>query len=273
MQLTNFNDSIRWSRLARFGKSSLARLTIVTPFLGFLIFLNVGLEEYVSLGPLDLVDGLLKYLAERRIEILYLGLLMIGGSTALFTLIAPDAIKSSDQYSDHIQFKEDTKTQNSVRGSLESSLENCVSRYDINEKSFHEFEHTNDFPEVLTDSILRLIPAIYEVIDDGNDELTQEDQEAKFEVEQSFYMYNGMIDIDMVLECVTLRRRVEYGIWKAFFNVAPEFSIDVFRLEYLIKDYSFPRLRLLVFLLFSFGSLVALIPTLVSAILVLAYSF
>ncbi|UWR26020.1 hypothetical protein K3757_16450 [Sulfitobacter sp. S223] len=165
--MNNFNEAIRWSRLARFGKSNLARLTIVAPFLGFLVFLNTGLENYILLGPVELSEGWLKYLADRRVEILYIGLSLLGAATGIFSLIAPDTIKSSEQYSDFIQFKESTKTDNAVIGSFEETIEACETRRIEVVESFHDIPETWNFPAKIKSSIYRLIIEVFKKVKIG----------------------------------------------------------------------------------------------------------
>lgn len=271
--MLDFNEMIRWSRLSRFGKSNLAKLTIVTPFLGFLIFLNTGLEDYVSLGPDNLTDTWLSYWADRRIELLYLGLSLLGAATGLFSLLAPDTVKNSKQYSDYIQFKEDTKTANAVTGSLEVSLDDCYARHFGDGDSFHDIPTTWEFPEKLKDSIYRLTISTFEKSEGIFLDEMDSNQPMPEEPDVSYYMYNGLPNIDPIFDCVVHRRRLEFGMWKSFFSVAPEFSIDVFRLEYLRKDYSTPGLRCFVFVMFVIGSLLALFPTFVSISMVVLISF
>ena len=271
--MNNLNEAIRWSRLARFGKSNLARLTIVAPFLGFLVFLNTGLENYISLGPVELSEGLLKYLADRRVEILYIGLSLLGAATGIFSLLAPDTIKSSEQYSDFIQFKESTKTDNAVIGSLEETIEACETRRIEFVESFHDIPETWNFPAKIKSSIYRLIIEVFEKSDDWINHSPIEQSKKEDDNGSSFYMFNGLPDIDPIFDCVANQRRVELAIWKSFFATSPDFSIDVFRLEYLIKDYSNPRLRCFVFALLTVGSAISLLPTMVSVWLVFQYSF
>lgn len=271
--MVSFNETTRWSRLARLGKSPLARLTIVTPFLGFVIFLNTGLDDYLKLGPTGLSEGWLSYLADRRVELLYIGLTILGAATGLFSLFAPDTIKNSHQYSDFIQFKEDTKTSNAVVGSLEKTLQLTDERIkNLGSESFGDISASRNFPQSVIDSISRLVISVFE---EGEEKLPR--QAAEFEPDEVFhegyYTAQGLPNLDPILECVVNCRRIEYGVWKGFFNTAPNFSIDVFRLEYLIKDYSRPNLRGFVFSAFLFGSFVSLIPTLTSIWMVLLFSF
>lgn len=275
------NDATRWSKLARFGSSNLARLTIVTPFLGFLIFLNVNLEGYIELGPSELGEGWLKYFSDRRVVLLYLGLTVLGSAVGVFSILAPDAVASSRKYSDYIAFKEETKTSNAVEGSLEKILDFCMSYMGTEyNPSFFDIRPNRDFPEKIQDSILRLVNEVYAQSDEiyirGFESGSLKDQEVSENSEDDrpqYLMYNGMPDTDIILESIASRRRVEFPMWKGFFLTANKFSIDVFRLEYLIADYSRPNLRLLVFSLIALGTIVTIVPTVISIFLVLFLSF
>lgn len=255
----NINDATRWSRLSRFGKSGLARITILAPFLGFLVFLNLNLSEYITLKEYEFSVAWLNYLAERRLELLYLGLILVGFSVGVFGLLAPDTIKSSEKYSEHIDFKEATKTNNAVVGSLEDTIEHFTKYIRFSSESFYDLPRTAALPDKCHDSFHRLVCSLYETSDVGTD--------------GEYSLMNGVIDFDKVLDGISSRRRVEWVLWKPFFAKCPDYSIDVFRLEYLIKDYSLPGLRLLVFTLFSLGTIVTLIPTFVSVILVIQDGF
>lgn len=269
----SFNETTRWSRLARLGNSPLARLTIVTPFLGFVIFLNTGLDDYLELGPTVLSDSWLNYFADRRVELLYVGLTILGAATGLFAFFAPDTIKSSLQYSDFIQFKENTKTSNAVVGSFEKTIDTVAGRL-LHQAadSFWDIPTGADFPESVLQSLDRLVISVFE----GGAEaslLNATELEADQELLPEYYTVQGWPNIDPIFESLVARRRVDQYIWKSIFAGLPEFSIDVFRLEYLIKDYSQPFLRGFVFSAFFLGSFVALVPTLTSIWMVLIYSF
>lgn len=270
------NESTRWSRLALFGSSSLARLTIITPFLGFLVFLNLNFDRYLLLGPTELSSGWIKYLSDRRIELLYIGLTILGGAVGLYSILAPEVIRETRKYTDFIAFKENTKTRNAVEGSLEASLALCWGLKSNDDLSFHDIPRSRRFPEKVHDSIFRLVCEIYgqsdEVYLKAESRLDEPVEEGEIDPPQ-YVMYNGMPDIDAILESVVMRRRVEFSMWKGFFYTSEGYSIDVFRVEYLIKDYSKPFSRLLVFALITCGTLVTLIPTCISVFLVLIYSF
>lgn len=270
------NEASRWSRLARIGNSNLAKLTILTPFLGFLVFLNLSLDNYIILGPTELSEGWLKYLSDRRIEILYVGLTILGSAIGLYSITSPEVIRESKRYSDFIAFKEDTKTRNAVEGSLEATLGFCWSLKKEENDSFHDIPRDRRFPEKIHDSIFRLVNEVYgqsEEVYIRPNSVEQHPVEIDVDSAPQYVMYNGMPDVDAILECVVMRRRLEFAMWKGFFYTSEAFSIDVFRLEYLIKDYSKPRSRILVFALITFGTIVTLIPTVISIFMVLIFSF
>lgn len=83
-----------------------------------------------------------------------------------------------------------------------------------------------------------------------------------------FYKAHGVLDSEKLLDCLSSRRQFEHPFWKAYYDNSVGSSIDVFRIEYIRKDFSKPALRLFVFFLLVAGIATVLVPTAVTTILV-----
>lgn len=122
----SFGTAISWSALSSIGNSRLARLTIIMPFVGYLIVFNSTLSEYFStILPADLgqdADGLLTFLYSRNLYFLYFGLLLFGAGVALFNIVAPSQIRRFPATESYIAAMNAIKTPNLIIGSFESII-------------------------------------------------------------------------------------------------------------------------------------------------------
>ena len=80
---------------------------------------------------------------------------------------------------------------------------------------------------------------------------------------------NGHIVASQIVDLLNSRRLEERGVWEIFYSALTPYSIDVFRLEFLRSEYSYPKMRQFVFALLMFGMAIVLIPTLITTYLVI----
>jgi hypothetical protein len=134
-----------WSTLRSIGNSSIVKLTIVIPVLGYLIIFNQSLSKYLALihevfhDPDPLVAGHVSW----RLTYLYLGLCWFGIGSALFAIFCPPELKKYGSPSEYIGGEIDNLSileLNNIVEQLDSSViadkltkhvTNLMERYDI----------------------------------------------------------------------------------------------------------------------------------------------
>ncbi|WP_438461983.1 hypothetical protein [Marinomonas sp. PE14-40] len=98
----------KWDTLRIIGKSKVANLTILMPFIGYLILFNQELVNYLELSKavLNIADDNVEVsnTSISRLYYLYFGLTFVGASSILFSLVCPSIIKANSteyEFSDH----------------------------------------------------------------------------------------------------------------------------------------------------------------------------
>lgn len=261
------NEATRWSNLSKFASSDLAKLTIAAPFIAFIVLLNEPVRSFLRLTPESPGLTILDLLAAKRFEIFYLGLITVGAAVGLFAILAPRQITSTSDYRDFIKFREETKTVNDVASSLEATIDDFMSGTSREEQSPFFGPSPARFPGNFRSNLFRLVESEFrKLLPDIRSESFPEDG-------AHFFTGTGYVSIEVVLECLHLRRRFEWNLWGPFYEKVFYVSRDVFQLEYLRVDYSHPRVRTLVFFLLLLGVTVILFPTAITTILVFASLF
>lgn len=259
MRLSSFNEMTKWSNLARLASGNLPKLTIVAPFIAFIIFHNEPLQPFLSLSDARHSSPVIEYLARARFDIFYLGLVIVGAGVALFTLFCPRQITGYRGYEDFINFKESTKTTNGVAGSLRLTVEEFL--YDARGKDEvrDEVGGSLKYPRRFREGLISLVRAAARATSaDGN--VRSAGNIAR----------EGDADVLDVLKRISDSSVDASGFKSSFYDSLGPLSIDVFRLEYLKADYSKPSARAFSFWMIVIGTAVVLIPTLITTILVLS---
>lgn len=96
-----FIDQIpNWNALRVLGKSKVVSLTILMPFIGYLILFNQELSNYLELSKeilnITSESGQDKGLAISRLYYLYFGFMLIGFGSILFSICCPQYIKENN---------------------------------------------------------------------------------------------------------------------------------------------------------------------------------
>jgi hypothetical protein len=98
---------VGWARLREIGNSPAVKLTIVIPFVGYLIIFNESLLHYLDLsrelfGHHGNLPGSEQAHVSWRLLLLYFGLCFIAAGAALYGWYCPDEIKSYRLPSDYV---------------------------------------------------------------------------------------------------------------------------------------------------------------------------
>ena len=262
MKLSSFNEMTKWSNLARLASGNVPKLTIVAPFIAFIIFHNEPLQPFLALSDERHPSPVIEYLSRARFDIFYLGLVIVGAGVALFTLFCPRQITGYRGYEEFITFKESTKTTNGVAGSLRLTIGDFLQDARDTDEMRDETGGSLKYPRRFREGLISIARAGARATETGD---------------ASASAGNIARDGDAEIHDVLKRLNddcVEKTDFKSrFYDGLAPLSIDVFRLEYLKADYSKPSARTISFWLIAIGTLVVLIPTLITTILVLSDLF
>ncbi|WP_217511759.1 hypothetical protein [Vibrio metschnikovii] len=92
----------KWCTLRLIGSSKVVKLTIIMPFLGYLILFNNEIIIYFELSKsaLGIDSAVIEAVSFNRLYQLYFGLMIVGLASLLFSLFCPQIIKTNaDEYS------------------------------------------------------------------------------------------------------------------------------------------------------------------------------
>lgn len=262
MKLSSFNEMTKWSNLARLASGNLPKLTIIAPFIAFIIFHNEPLQPFLALSDERHSSPVIEYLSRARFDIFYLGLVIVGAGVALFTLFCPRQITGYRGYEEFITFKESTKTTNGIAGSLRLTIGEFLQDARDTDEVRDETGGSLKYPRRFREGLISLVRAGARGTETG-DASASAGNIARDGDSENLDVLKRLND-----DCVG-----EADFRSRFFDGLAPLSIDVFRLEYLKADYSKPSARTIAFWLIAIGTLVVLIPTLITTILVLSDLF
>lgn len=252
------NELTKWSNLSRLAGGKMTRLTIAAPFVAFIILHNEPLQPFLDLAESRHPSPIVEVLALARFDIFYLGLLVVGTAVAIYSIFGPQQIKAHDGYDDFIEAKESTKTANGVAGSFRLTLEEFVRQTGGELPELGGNSAIGRFPRRFTEGLVSLLES-----------LAKDAKAADTSDLGPYRDENGHIVATRIVDLLNSRRLEERGVWENLYSALTPYSIDVFRLEFLRSEYSYPKMRQFVFALLMFGMAIVLIPTLITTYLVI----
>ena len=252
--MSGFNEITRWSNLSRLAGGRLPKLTIVAPFVAFIILHNEPLQPFLEMSDNWHPSPVVEKLALARFDIFYLGLVIVGIAVALFSLFSPSQVTSHGGYDGFIVFKERTKTKNGVAGSLRLTLDEFAKYSRRTELDFDARERRHRFPRRFREGLWSLVRALSGTVQENGDA-----DDGKFKS-----------DPKGILAGLLASGSERIATWDVLQNALSDHSIDIFRLEFIRSDYSSPVMRGVVFWLLIFGIFVVFVPTIITTYLVIS---
>jgi hypothetical protein len=252
--MSQFNELIRWSNLARLAGGRTAKLTIAAPFAAFIILHNEPLQPVLRMSESWHPNPLIESLALARFDIFYLGLVVIGIAVAMFCLFSPLQITSQNGDEGFIGLKESTKTGNGVAGSLRLTLEDYAKSSAKMNLAVDAQERRFRFPKRFREGLWSLLVSL-----------------ARSEAEQNTGAGGESSSSPKdILAGLTVEGSERAVWWDRLHHLFPAYSIDIFRLEFIHADYASPVTRAVVFWFLILGIFIVFIPTLITTYLVLS---
>ncbi|QXT38742.1 hypothetical protein [Gymnodinialimonas ceratoperidinii] len=270
-QFYSFGTAISWSALSSIGNSRIARLTIIMPFVGYLIVFNSTLSDYFStILPADLAHesgDLWTFLYSRNLYFLYFGLLLFGGGVALFNVVAPSQIRRFPAAESYIAAMDTIRTPNLVIGSFENTIGMYFASLHGEERSSMFVARRIGFPSDVSGDLHRFVERLFLAT-----EFSDEDFEpAEDRLGSRFWTGSGYLMTDEVLDVAYSGRRADRILHVALLDEAVAHPTDVFYLEHRALEYHRSAARIIVFLFYAMGSALLVFPSILTSILILKF--
>lgn len=258
----SFGTSISWSSLSSIGNSALARLTIIMPFVGYLLVFNSTISDFLSTvlpkeGDVE-VNSIWVSLYSQNLYFLYFGLLFFGSGVALFNVAAPSQIRRFPAVESYIGAMESIKTPNLIIGSFENVIAMYFRGLQGEERSPMVISRRVGFPSMVSGDLHRFIERIF-LRTEFAGEVGPYDEDGFV---STFQTGSGYLMTDEILETAYSGRRMDRILHQALLDQAVEQPTDVFYLEHRALDFCRSEMRFLVFVFFAFGSALLILPSL-----------
>lgn len=254
-------NATRWSILKAFTNSRAAQLTVLAPFIGYLIVFNSELKLYLNFNlPENSNSVMVEWLKVHSLTYLYFGLVLYGVATAIFSISCPNNIKENKNIIEYVQKMEEVKTRNLVRRHLNHLLQMFL-QLNSGERSSPFFADLH--PSFPTTAASPLHLMIEELAASG---ISDEETIVSFQTGSGNWMTNE------IMESMLSERRVERVFWMPLYSASFDLSKDVFYVSYLADDYKLFFVRVLNLMFFLLGVGFLIVPT-IATIIAVIFSF
>lgn len=263
------NRLIPWSAIAAVGNSTPVRLTALAPLIGYLIIYNQLIADFFFLSKSSsavILEHPTRFdlFRELKLAFLYFGLLFFGIGSISFSLFAPKSVRKYKTPEEYVLAMEGAKTEWLIidnfkrvsRAALNGEIISDEYPYGSTNLSFTE----DTFAQL--DTILEFsghnVP--YGVGEDGESMGIEP-------ADGGFYDARANVIRERVLDCILNQRRAERAVWHELFGtIADNRARDVFYMTYAYDEWSKFFWRISCVVMFGFGSLLLVIPTVITSI-------
>lgn len=259
------NQRITWSALARFGNSPVAKTTILVPFIGYAVIFNQPVQDFFAsvLGASSHSPdaSILDFLDSRRLHFLYFGLVIWGIAIGIFGLAAPEDIARHPTVADFVSHQEAIRTESLVSRSLEQVVQ-----------QYFRFSRGEHHSVLYHGSPLAMPYEVIEPLHRFAEKLFRSVEDFEFDGDEGasrFHTGSGYVQTEEVLEVLNSRIAVTRAMWSTMYEAAFAESREVFFLEFHTKNFRNVGARWVAAALILAGSVVLLIPTIVTTLAVL----
>lgn len=284
------SDATDWVSLSAIGRSRIVSLTIIIPFVGYLLLFNDFVFDYLRFAKRVLIDsGLTGDIIDAQdsfslnnLYLLYFGLLFIGLASSLFAIFCPEEIKQHKLANDYIKTEEETKSKTVLISDLNYILEKYLnanqemaldSSASVKRTIWSKCEYTDEIDQLHYNLIYEIFGKT-DGLDDTEDSPEQEaDHTDDGHPMDSLIYGNGYLNIYGISELVYMNRRVTFALTFSFRAAAEEFYKDILFIKFSCLRVSKCLVRLMVGALYGVGFLFLLIPTARTSLVVLLSMF
>ncbi len=269
------SEIFRWSNLRAIGQSRVSQLTVLIPFIGYLVVFNPSFVEFfqstLPKSPSD-APTCLVHLHSLRLSFLYFGLLTLGMGVGLFAVFAPEQIKSNLSASTHIAEMESVWSPALVRNTFEEIISRFLATH--NEESAHPVYGNAQlsFPWKPSGYLHDLIGTLfgkYGIPYFPDDCWSNEPEGTMVQGTQyHFASEHGSVLTDKIMHVMVSPRLADRAFAYVMLAHAQETRKELFYLDYVSSNYRQFWIRLLISMLFLSGILLLLVPTFTTSALV-----
>lgn len=274
------SETFRWSSLRAIGRSSLGRLTILMPFVGYLIVFNPSFVSFFqSVVPHEelIAPAWLLSAHSARLSFLYFGLLALGIGIGAFTLTVPEQIRNSSSAADYISEMERVWSPALVRTIFEDIIQRYLRLHD--EDDAHPIFGTASpsFTYKPSSYLHELVAAIFR--DSGlpyfPEDLYEHDLPGTMVMGTPYYFSTaaGHVLTDKIMQVTTSSRLSDRTFARVMAEGAVERRKEVFYLDYFSSDFQRYPIRILLASLFVIGFALLLVPTITTSSLAAIATF
>ncbi len=257
----------KWSTLRTVGRSKALSMTIIIPFIGYIILFNNHIIAVLQLWP-PMFGGPDAILS--RLYFIYFGLSTLGFAQLTFSLACPPEIKVYEAEADYVLSEETIATRPSMRLWIDDIVADYMkNRNDDELIPVWDEARYPDTLEVFFDSVISETMA--EARSKGH--LRADDEDLDDPDDPRFFTGSGFVNVFNVAS-VIYRNQIAYESFISLFvRMSLTVKTDVLRLRYLALDRSQPSIRLFATISYVCGFGLLAIPGVDSLIRVLKQFF
>ena len=273
----NSYNAAKWETLGKVANSRLGQVTILMPFIGYLIILNPSVSPIFDFGlPVEdsQVPELLLLAYQSRLNLLYFGLLFLGLGSTCFHLFAPNQIKSFGSQRKYLSEMEAIKSDSLIR---EVISEICIKFLRCNKGDFRSpffAVQSKSFPNKPSGYLHDLISDIVSEIDPKLIPTPRRDI-TDFGTMSALSRHVFHIDGAEITTGGIIERVFESGITSemafihSIHHEAIRHSHQIFFIDYLSANYQNFAMRSVTLILLGIGFGLLLIPTVTTSAMIL----
>lgn len=274
---TNVSWIPTWSALGRLGRNRVVSLTILVPFVGWLILFNSHVVEFFRLSDAFFTWSAGETTADAgrrftvtRLHFTYFGLLTVAAASALFSLYCPAIIKQAGTRNEYIAAERRFMTAARRHTMISDVCRDFLWHHPGPENypldpSKNRWGGYVTYPFALVRRFETTLTQIYRSIEQSVHEGSTEPGR--------FISATDNVLVSEFAEMLAAQRRVERVYWSAVDGVLHEFDRDLLTFEYDVPDNSTPKMRVTVFVLYAVGLVTLGIPTLEASARIIARIF
>lgn len=248
------SSALRWSTLATIGSSPVIKLTIIAPFLGYIVLYNEYVLSLLTLSPASMggtavqSDAIVYTIS--KINYLYFGLLLLGVASGLFSLFCPRDISKNKYVVDYIQYVMPVSTDPLLRSYFHAILTLYQERCEETSQPLLK-RVTSPYPEEIFGSAEVIAKHLY--LDNDNDDSNE--SHAELYTGSGYFMVS-----ELVSRALSGIRAYQYYYDMVMAGVS-NYMKDILYTYHILVDHSYFLVRILISILYLAGFMLLSVPT------------
>ncbi len=276
-QTERLSQIIVWSNLAKVGRSRIMRGTILVPLIGVFIIFNEGLLNIFRLDSFfiehigEVRSDSIDRFTISNLYFMYFGLSFLGVGSFLFSLFCPEEISIENNIMSYV-YSTDLERNQVV---AKSHLQDVLNAYFSNDRDVdRDFLPPNpEYPNFIEEHFYNLINEMfnYTEAEDRNSDTSSEndthsdgaepEEDGQADLWSSFYFASGYPNIHEIARAVWSSPKAIWAFTLPFTALSTKFAKDIAYVRYQCLNYTKFSARKWIALLYTFGFILVLVPT------------